>query len=523
MDSGDDYGSALSVSEDVSAEFSGAFVGAMPVAVTSFGAAVLGEEIYLLGGYGGEPHRYNRTGQSNRLWRYSMTSREWEVAAELPHGIQGSPLLAIGESVCAFGGLRIDNAPGEDVSLHSSAEAACYTPATGAWRMLPPLPEGRSSADAALIGSTVCVVGGWKLSGQPSDGEWSDGTICLDTQAESPTWQAHETPFQRRALAAAPVEGGFVAIGGMGADGQVSQRTDVFDLESGSWRSGPDFPEPGFGASAASLGGSVYASGMSGTVYQLNDEAWQPVGSLAFQRFFHRLIASNSAVYALGGVGGMHTHGRVRVVESFVPTESRLSVYSRAFPGAARNRQGMFVDGEFLYLFGGNNSLEQHDFEPENFVSEGWRVHLPSMRIDEAVSFPAARQTMSVTSFGGRVMAVGGFGHDGEHAVSHGDVFSFADDTWSADGALPASRTQFGLAVHGDSAWIFGGLAYDPRREGEAAFDHVTSVLRRTGEGEGFEVVDGVELPGPRRAFAGAVHGDHYYLIGGMKGGFQLV
>ena len=32
-----------------------------------------------------------------------------------------------------------------------------------------------------------------------------------------------------------------------------------------------------------------------------------------------------------------------------------------------------------------------------------------------------------------------------------------------------------------------------------------------------------VELPGPRRAFGGAVHGDRYVITGGMKEGFQLV
>ena len=136
-----------------------------------------------------------------------------------------------------------------------------------------------------------------------------------------------------------------------------------------------------------------------------------------------------------------------------------------------KNRQAIFLDGDFLYLFGGNNSLEQHDFEPQNFVAEGWRLHLPSLQWQRVADFPAARQSMSTVQWEGHALAVGGFGHDGKEAVSQLDAyeFDFEHGRFAQRAGLPAgkSRTQFGLAQYGGKLWIFGGLNYDPRRKGD--------------------------------------------------------
>jgi hypothetical protein len=104
--------------------------------------------------------------------------------------------------------------------------------------------------------------------------------------------------------------------------------------------------------------------------------------------------------------------------------------------------------------------------------------------------------------------------------------FDFAQERFTQRTGLPADkgRTQFGLAQHAGRLWIFGGLNYDPRREGKGSFDHVTSVLVAPADvaSEAFSELPLV-LPSPRRAFAGAVLGERYYMIGGMRGEFELV
>jgi N-acetylneuraminic acid mutarotase len=199
-----------------------------------------------------------------------------------------------------------------------------------------------------------------------------------------------------------------------------------------------------------------------------------------------------------------------------------------AYPGRAKNRQGIFLHEDALHVFGGNTSLEQHDFEPENFVADHFRLDLPSMTWSRAADFPFARQTIQTvvlpnSSIG---IAVGGFGHDGSVARTHPESFlySFADDRWREWIPLPVARSQFGLAATNDSLWVFGGLDYDPTRLESDAFRHLTSILRAplSEENRGFEALP-VEMPGPRRAFAGILHNGRYYIFGGMAGEFQLV
>src|SRR5687768_18285903 len=99
----------------------------------------------------------------------------------------------------------------------------------------------------------------------------------------------------------------------------------------------------------------------------------------------------------------------------------------------------MFVHGDFLYLFGGNTSQEQHDFEAERFVDEGWRLHLPSMTWSEAPRYPARRQSMVPILVGDTAYVVGGFGHDGANAVAFPEVYTFdaREQRWTEAGRLP--------------------------------------------------------------------------------------
>lgn len=513
-------------------EVGGDFLPPMPTAVTSFGAARDDTHLYVLGGYAGTPHQYSREQQSGRLSRLPLDGRgDWEALGELEGGLQGFPLVAHDGKVCRFGGNRIMNAAGEPADMRSIDEAACFDVESRRWTALPPLPEGRSSHEAAMIGSTVYLAGGWRLAGEAGSGEFHDTMLALDL-ANPTEWRSIDAPFTRRALGVAAAGDRLVVLGGIeGRD--VSARVDVYDPESGEWSRGPDFPSDAphaaFGLAAVGVGDAVYASGREGVIHRWRpgESTWTAVGSLAFGRFFHQLIGrGDGELLAIGGIGSMHTAGRTRIVEvvGVGAGEPRVATLAMRFPGASRNRQGLALDGEVLYLFGGNNSLGQHDFAPTNFVSEGWRLQLATLRFMEAPAFPEDRQTMQVVQAGERLVSVGGFGHDGTHAVSFGDAYLFEDGRWAPRGGLPRSRTQFGLAEHEGTLWVFGGLNYDPTREGEAAFDHVTDILTAPLDSDApFTELEGVTLPGPRRAFAGAVHDGRYYMFGGMQEGFRVV
>lgn len=528
-------GTTVAASPDSSApprtervEVTGAFLPPMPVAVTSFGGATDGTYVYVLGGYHGTPHAYSREGQSRSLWRVRADGTgEWEEIGRIDEGLQGLALVAHGERLCRFGGNTVDNAQGEPTRMRSVDDAACFS--GGQWEALPAMPEGRSSHQAVLLGDTVYVAGGWKLEGDAGSGQFHRTMLALDL--DSNEWRAIDAPFARRALGLASAAGKVVAVGGLGEDRSVSSQVDVYDPATGEWSRGPDFPGDAFGLAAVGVGDAVLASGRDGVIHRwrVGAPSWEPAATLAFPRFFHLLFAVGDELVAVGGISGMHTHGRTAHVERIALDDRSpsLAAWTMPYPGAAKNRQAIFVHDDFLYLFGGNNSLGQHDFEPENFQSAGWRVHLPSMTWERIADYPARRQTMQTFATAERGISVGGFGHDGTAAVSHPEayVFDFARGTWEERAGLPGGRTQFGLVAHGDQLFVLGGLDYDPSREGEAAFNHVTSILSAPlgDTSVPFTVLEGVEMPGPRRAFASAALGDRIYIVGGMRERFQLV
>src|SRR5690606_30908513 len=211
---------------------------------------------------------------------------------------------------------------------------------------------------------------------------------------------------------------------------------------------GPTLDDSAFGASAVTLDGQVLASGPSGQLMRLRDDlsGWDAVGSLTFPRFFHRYVALADDT-AHGGetvlaIGGISRAGRVRAIESVarpVPHDRVASFTFRA-PARAKNRQGLFLKGSELYLFGGNQSLGQHDFDAQNFLTEAHRLNLASFEFEEFARFPVPRQSMQTAVVGDTGYAVGGFSPEQGKLATQADVFvyDFEADSWTrAEHGLP--------------------------------------------------------------------------------------
>ncbi len=362
--------------------------------------------------------------------------------------------------------------------------------------------------------------------------------LALDLAHPDSGWREFPQPFAKRALAVAASAGRLVVIGGMTPDHEPSASVDVFDPASGAWSHGPAFPGKGFGVAAATVGDRVVASGSDGSLWSLDAGAsgWSPCGSLAFPRFFHRLLAvGTDEAWALGGIGAGDV--RPRHIES-VALEARAATTAAEIVGdwtlpnpvPAKNRQGVFLRGDSLWVFGGNDSVGQHDFGPEHFRDEGLRIDLASLECTRIADFPVHRQTMQteLDAEGAHGFAIGGFGNDGADSddartFADGFTFDFAKGTWAPFAAhLPEPRSQFGLVRHGDRLFVFGGLDFDPARGGDERFRYPLRVLSCR-PGDATFVDTGAELPGARRAFAGCELDGRFYLVGGMKGEFQPV
>jgi hypothetical protein len=280
----------------------------LPEPVSSFGAAVSDGWLYVYGGHTGGEHQHSAENLSQYFRRLKLKDgAEWE---ELPMQtpLQGLALVAHGGKVYRIGGLNARNATNEDdEDLHSTADFSVFDPASGKWASLAPLPAPRSSHNAVVIDGKLYVVGGWHLHGK-SPGEWQPDALVYDFATPNTGWQRLPQPsFKRRAIAIGNWHGKLVVIGGMDEKGKVSRRVDIFDPKAGTWSEGPKLPGSGmmaFGGAACDIDGEIYATGLQGVVYRLNEtgSAWEEATRMATGRFFHQLVpTADGRLLAVGG------------------------------------------------------------------------------------------------------------------------------------------------------------------------------------------------------------------------------
>jgi N-acetylneuraminic acid mutarotase len=287
--------------------------------VTSFGAAVADGQLYVFGGHLGSPHQYSADLQANKLLRLNLARPgKWETVADGPRRT-GLAMVAYQGSVYRIGGWEAKNAGGEKWNLHSSRDFARFDEKTSQWVDLAPLPRGRSSHDAAVVGSKLYVVGGWELAGE-GGGDWHTTAYVCDLAQKQPRWQEiAKPPFMRRALAVAGHAGKLYVIGGMNDSNETTTAVAIYDPQSSAWSEGPAVPganADGFGISAFGTAAGLFASTRTGAVYRLSDDGkeWTTVGKLNHPRYFHRLLSTEDG--RLIAVGGTSREGKVPAVES---------------------------------------------------------------------------------------------------------------------------------------------------------------------------------------------------------------
>jgi hypothetical protein len=298
-------------------------------AVNSFGGAVVGDWLYVYSGHTGVTHAYSVETTSRHFRRLNLKDRTtWE---ELPMGsdLQGLALVSDGKSVYRIGGMSARNQPGKEQDLYSVADFARFDPDSKVWINLAPLPQPRSTHDAAVIGRKIYVVGGWSMMGAKTAPPYCSDALVFDLDQPESGWKSFEQPFRRRALSAAEAGGKLYVLGGLNDAFETERRVDVYDPATGLWSRGPDLPgsddREGFATSCFAVEGRLYYSGLSGTIARLDPTrtGWEAVGAWSLPRNTHRILAG------LGGtllvVGGNDQGRQTPIIESVRPTPGPLS------------------------------------------------------------------------------------------------------------------------------------------------------------------------------------------------------
>ena len=220
----------------------------LPKAITSFGAAVLDDGIYVYGGFEGAAHHYYDRGQSGDLLRLSFAfdlkpDAHWETVATGPR-LQGLALVASGDAIYRLGGFEARNKEGDKQDLWSVRRFRPLRSQDGARgaRCLRCRRRDLRSTPSPL--ATPCMrsgAGSCAATRRPFGRTRPMPSIWRPNRR--PGKKLPKPPFQRRALAVGSFRNRVYAIGGMQSDGKVTRRVAVYTPgRVASWSEGPELP-----------------------------------------------------------------------------------------------------------------------------------------------------------------------------------------------------------------------------------------------------------------------------------------
>ncbi len=129
----------------------------LPAPVTHAGQALLGDKIYLAGGFLGD----HPGPPTDHVWAYDITADTWAAGPPLPEKIGGGALVQLGGRLHFFGGtVREGERYLRDSSRHWVLEPGAPG---GTWRAAADLPNPRNHVGGAALGGKVYAVGGQRL------------------------------------------------------------------------------------------------------------------------------------------------------------------------------------------------------------------------------------------------------------------------------------------------------------------------------------------------------------------------
>lgn len=233
-------------------------VAPLPVALNHPNVVVSGENIYVLGGLGGErgwpPVR--------NTFQYDADVDQWEELQSIPEGSErGSAITVVhGDRIFLAGG--IPGGSGESVD-----DVSIFDLESGEWLEVPEearhIPAPRDHGGGAVIDGKFYVVGG-RDAGLHNV---RDTVFILDLEDLEGGWRTSEAamPTARGGLSVAAIGTMIYAFGGEGnpeegTDG-VFDDVEVYDTETDAWEVLEPMQLPRHGTSAAAVDGRIYIPG----------------------------------------------------------------------------------------------------------------------------------------------------------------------------------------------------------------------------------------------------------------------
>lgn len=256
--------------------------GVLSVPRDDFATAVVGDDIWVLGGMTGD-----RGTRLDSVEVLDTATGRWRLAdTRVPEGLASFEGVAVGHEIYLFGGL----------STRSRATdfAAVLDTRSGRWRRLPALPTPRYAHTVTLHDGRIYVIGG---DGSQGPVEQVD---VFDPATEA--WSTAAPMPQARGSHDAVSLGEVVYVLGGWLDAGPSDLVHTYDPAADRWEPAPPLPEPVSRAGAAALDGRLWVSYHElSFVLDARDQTWSPANPLSVSRHGLGYVPVGDTIYGIGG------------------------------------------------------------------------------------------------------------------------------------------------------------------------------------------------------------------------------
>jgi serine/threonine protein kinase/N-acetylneuraminic acid mutarotase len=421
------------------------------------------------------------------------TQAGWEAIADARVARDAVAATQADGTIWVFGGM--------DAESRVSGRHEGYDPAIDSWKSGEDLPVPVQHAMAVTWQDTPVVLGGWRTDG-------GDAKVATDNvwRVVNGHWTELPPLLQPRAAAAAAVVGDrLIVLGGVGADGQLLNTTEVFD--GTSWKLGTPIPTPRQMLGAASDGKLVYALGGStgssdlATVetYDPAANAWTPQSELPGRRSDFGVAIADGRLVVVGGMS------QGQPIKSVVALDLATQSWN-GLPDLATARHGMAVAGvgKNIYSIGGANgpgdsqitssaeSLKLAPRKPQ--PASEWRV-LPDA--------PTERLMMAWAVLGDEIWIAGGMRH-GE-TLSTVESYNAKTGAWQTRPSLPIPLHHATATTYRGEMVVIGGTS-----------DNLADASNKVFAFRGGNWTELPNLIHARAAAAAAAVGDKLVVVGGQ-------
>lgn len=260
---------------------------------------------------------------------------QWIKRASMVEKRSWMSLATLNDKIYAIGGMN--GADGQRLDINE-----VFDPRANAWQLLAPLPTARTSADTAVIGNLIYVIGGYAQDGT------TDRVEAFDTLTNG--WRTDFPPMPTKRFDLATTAIGNVIYAAGGFDNEPLDVFEAYDTALKKWTALPPLPTARYAMQAIVIDGEIFVIG-GRTAQDATDvvEVYDPQT---------RLWSSPTRVpEPLSGFGATMAEGVLHIVKydkhfTYDPKNGHWQTGLAPMPSSRHGLRLAYIDG-LLYAVGG--------------------------------------------------------------------------------------------------------------------------------------------------------------------------